>query len=298
MAHKVQRFLPEEAKIKIRENLREYCARFPNLETASNTLKNVGTTTLRNLLNPDFPNISDEMWRNVRAQIGGNSKSDWVYVNTTVVEDLRFVMREMQEEQGFTWAISPGGSGKTVSATMFSKESKNVFHMECDADMSKSDFAIELARAVGMRVNTQRQARRIIMQVCEYLAELENPLLIFDEGDKLRESLFVYFITIYNQLHDVAGILFLSTNYICKRMETGLRLNKPGYQELWSRLGRRFYEVEGNNTNDVLHICMENDLSGERDLQEVKNDAVKADLDLRRVQKKVIATRKKNASKQ
>ncbi len=160
MGHVAQRILPEEVKIKIREDLRAYCDRFPSLEVAANTLKNVGATTLRNMLNPNFPNISDEMWRSVRAQIGaGGSKSEWAYVNTTVVDDLRAVMRDTQEEQGFTWALSPAGSGKTVTAEMFASESRNVFHLQCDADMCKSDFAIELARAVGMRVNTQKKAR-------------------------------------------------------------------------------------------------------------------------------------------
>jgi len=295
MGHVAQRILPEEVKITTRELLRQYCGRFPSLEVAANTLKHVGATTLRNALNPEFTNISDAMWRSIRSQIGGGAKTDWVYVNTTAVEDLRFILRETQAEQGFNWAISPAGSGKTVAATLYAGEAKNVFHVQCDADMSKSDFAIDLARAVGLRVNTQRKARRLIMEVCEYLAELEDPILVFDEGDKLRDIIVAYFITIYNRIHEVAGVIFLSTNYMEKRMEDGLRYNRPGYQELWSRLGRKFYVVDSNNTNDVRHICVENGVTGERDLLTVKNDAVAADLDLRRVQKKVVAIRKKNA---
>jgi hypothetical protein len=295
MAHIAQRLLPEEVKIKIREDLRVYCDRFPSLEVAANTLKNVSASTLRNVLNPNFTNIADAMWRSIRAQIGGGTKSDWVHVNTTVTEDLRFIMRETQQEQGFTWAISPPGSGKTATATMFAGESKNVFHLQCDADMSKSDFAVDLARAVGMRVNSQRKARLLIIEVCEYLAEIENPLLILDEGDKLRDIIIAYFITIYNRIHEVAGVIFLSTNYMEKRMDDGLRRNRPGFQELWSRLGRKFYIVDSNNTNDVLHIAAENGVTDQRDLLTVKNDAIAADLDLRRVQKKVVAIRKKNA---
>ena len=296
MAHVAQRLIPEDVKNKIREKLRQYCGRFPSLDVAANTLRNVGATTLRNMLNPDFTNISDEMWRSVRAQIGGGgSKKEWNYVKMTAHEDLRRVMLDTQLEQGFTWAISPSGSGKTATAKMFIEEEQNAYRVQCDGDMSKSEFAIDLARAVGMRVNTQRGARHLIMKVCEYLAEQETPLIIVDEGDKVRESLISYFITIYNQISDVAGVLFLSTNYIEKRMDTGLRLNKPGYQELWSRLGRKFYVVDGNNTNDVQHMAMENGITTARDLQEVMNDAMRADLDLRRVQKKIIAIRKRNA---
>lgn len=236
------------------------------------------------------------MWRSIRSQIGGSGKTDWVLVNTTAVEDLKFIMKDTQEEQGFTWAVSPAGSGKTVAATLYAAERKNVFHVQCDADMSKSEFAIELARAVGLRVNTQKKARRLIMEVCEYLAELEDPLLIFDEGDKLKDAIICYFITIYNKLSEVAGVLFLSTDYMERRMENGLRYNKPGYQELWSRLGRKFYQVDNNTTNDVQYICVENGLTADKDLQTVKNDAIAAGLDLRRVRKKVVAVRKKNVA--
>ena len=296
MAKTVQRLIATEEKERIREKLMEYRDRFTSIDICANTLKQVSPTTIRNIIGQNYTNISDAMWRSVRSQIGGASKADWVYVNTTAVEDLKFIMGETKEEQGFTWAISPAGSGKTVAATLFMEEHKNVFHVQCDADMSKSDFAIELARAVGLRVNIQKKARRVIMEVCEYLAELEEPLVIFDEGDKLKEGVFAYFITIYNKIHKVAGVLFLSTSYAEKRIETGLKNNWPGYQEIWSRFGRKFYIVDSNTTNDVQYICIENGLSNEGDLKAVKNDAIAADLDLRRVEKKVIAIRKKNAS--
>ena len=296
MAHIAQRVMPEELKDQIREQLIQYRDRFPSIEICANTLKQVSPTTIRNIINQNFTNISDAMWRSVRSQIGGSGKIEWVYVNTTAVDDLKFIMKETQEEQGFTWALSPAGSGKTVAAALYQQERKNVFHVQCDADMSKAEFAIELARAVGLRVNTQKKARRVIMEVCEYLAELEDPLLIFDEGDKLKDNIIAYFITIYNKLHEVAGVLFLSTDYMKKRMEDGLKYNKSGYQELWSRLGRKFYIIDLNTTNDVQYICIENGLSNKDDLQTVKNDAIAADLDLRRVQKKVIALRKKNVA--
>lgn len=290
--------MPSELKDQIREQLIEYRNRFSSVEICANTLKQVSPTTIRNIIGRNFTNISDAMWRNVRSQVGGSGKVEWVCVNTTAVEDLKFIMQETQEEQSFIWAVSPAGSGKSVAAALYQQEHKNVFHAQCDADMSKSDFAIELARAVGLRVNTQKKARRVIMEVCDYLAELEDPLLIFDEGDKLKDDIIAYFITIYNKLHEFAGVLFLSTDYIAKRMEEGLKYNKSGYQELWSRLGRRFYVADNNTMNDVQFVCIENGITADKDLQTVKNDAIAADLDFRRVQRKVLAIRKKNAKAQ
>lgn len=67
------------------------------------------------------------------------------------------------------------------------------------------------------------------------IAFLNNPLIIFDEGDKLTDSVFNYFISIYNRLEGHSGIVFFSTDYIKRRMENGLRYNKKGYKEINSR---------------------------------------------------------------
>lgn len=286
--------MPEESKIAIRESLEKYLERFPSIEAAAITLKGVSASTIRNVRKNDFDNISDEMWRNIRSQIGGSAKTDWVIVNTSALDDLLFVMKETKEEQGFTWAIAPPSSGKTTAATKFQEENRNVFIVKCDKSMTKSDFADELARAVGVRVNTVMNTRSKILRVCDYLRELEEPLLVFDQGDKLKDIMIDFFITIYNHIEDVVGVLFLSTDYAIKRFENGLRYNKDGYQEFWSRLGRKFYMVEPNNINDVQAIAIENGLSKQTDIKKVEKEASEAYLDLRRVKKVVKIIRKKN----
>lgn len=297
MGHVAQRILPEDSKIKIREMLEKYLERFPSIETAANSLSGVSASTIRNVRKNDFANISDEMWRNIRAQVGGTAKTDWVIVRTTALEDLLFVMQETKEEQGFTWAVSPPASGKSTAATRFQEENPNVFVIKCDKGMTKNDFADELAKAVGVRVNTVMNTRSKILRVCEYLRELDNPLLIFDQGDKLRDVMIDFFITIYNHIEDVVGVLFLSTDFAVKKFELGLRYNKDGYQEFWSRLGRKFYFIEANTLNDANAIAIENGISQPGDIKKVEKEAAEAYLDLRRVKKVVKVIRKRNQRK-
>ena len=71
---------------------------------------------------------------------------------------------------------------------------------------------------------------------------LDRPLLVFDEGDKLMDTVFYYFISIYNALEGRCGIIFLSTEYIKRRMSIGLEYDKKGYDEMFSRIGRRFID--------------------------------------------------------
>ena len=108
----------------------------------------------------------------------------------------------------------------------------------------------------------------------------------------MTDSVFNYFISIYNRLEGHAGIIFLSTNYIKRRLENGLRYNKKGYKEIYSRIGRRFFEVKSTTQNDIHAICQANGLTDEAEIKKVLKDAEASENDLRRV-KRCVHSRKR-----
>lgn len=289
--------ITEQAKEEIRQLLEKYVARYGgSRQRAAESLRDVSQTSVRNILAGKFENVSDTFWRNLRGQIATPEANDWVLVNTPVMDDLTFRFREAQEDADWAWAISPPGSGKTVAAKRYVSENPNTFYVQCDEAMAKSTFAIELARAVGLRVNTQRNARAIIMDAVAMLGEMNHPLIIFDEADKLNDCILYFFITIYNHLQDKAGVVFISTDYIARRMDSGLRRGVKGYAELYSRVGSNFYIVDDNQAYDVEAIVRANGLTDERDIDEVVKETVKAGLNLRRTSLKVRKAKKKAAA--
>lgn len=286
--------LTEKDKGEIAELLNSYCERYGSRNAAAQSLRNVGASTVSSVLNGKWKNISDEMWRNIRAQVSDVSNaSDWEIVETPTFTDVTFCFRNAQEEKSMTWLTAAAGSGKTTAAEYYRATNKNVIYLQCDEDMRKSSFAIELARAAGMRINTQKLAREKIMMVIDYISELEDPLLIFDEGDKLPDNVLTYFITMQNRLKSKCGIVFLSTSYMKRRMELGLRCNRKGYQEIESRIGRKFYDAEEPCANDVVAICMANGVTDKAVISKIVNDAEQCSFDLRRAEKKIRAERKK-----
>lgn len=286
--------ISEEKKHDIRNLLNGYCERYGSRNSAALSPKNVSSSTVSSIMNGKWENISDDMWKSIRRQITDSANSsDWEIVETPTFKDVTFCLRNAQEEKGVTWLTAPAGSGKTTAAEVYRAENRDVIYVLCDEDMKKSDFANELGRAAGMRINTQKRAREKIMQVVDFINEMDNPLIVFDEGDKLNDGILHYFITIYNLLRRKAGIVFLSTSYMHRRMELGLRYNKKGYQELESRIGRKFYESEAPGGNDVHAICRANGITDERTIAAIMKDASQCDFDLRRVEKKVRAERKK-----
>lgn len=288
--------ITEEKKHEIRKMLSAYCERYGSRNSAAMSLKNVSASTISSIMNEKWENISEDMWRSVRRQITDSANtSDWQIVETPTFNDVTFCLRNAQDEKGITWLTAPAGSGKTTAAEVYRAENREVIYMLCDEDMKKSDFANELGRAAGMRINTQKRAREKIMQVIDFINEMDNPLIIFDEGDKLNDGILYYFITMYNHLRRKTGIVFLSTSYMQRRMELGIRYNKKGYQELESRIGRKFYESETPTGNDVHAICRANGISDPKTIAAIMKDASLCGFDLRRVERKVRAERKKLA---
>lgn len=289
--------ITSEQKNDLREALRAYIEQKGSIDKAANSLRNISASTLRNILKDDFPHISNEVWRSLRAQVceSAGPGEEWVVVETPVFNDIYSVMNDAQEYQEVHWLIGGAGCGKTTAAREYCKSHKNVFYVLCDEDMHKRDFVLEMGRAMGMRVNTQRRIRDGLLEIITELVETEKPLIILDEADKLPDSVIHYFITLYNRLEDKAGIVLLSTSYMQERIKSGLARNRPGYQEVNSRLGQKFYMAEKNTANEVYAICRANGITDDRQLAAIIKDVERCEFDIRRAKKKVKAVRKQQS---
>lgn len=273
----------------IREALKSYVSRYPSQNKAAGSLKGVGVATVSCIINGKWENISDEMWKKVADQCGGinaNSAEDWQIVETGVYQEISYALKDAQMWKNVTWVVGEAGCGKTTAARIWGQEHKEVFYVLCAEDMYKGEFVREIARTIGIRGEgyTVRELWKVILG---NLIQMDAPLLVFDEADKLTESVFHYFISLYNKLEDKCGVVFMSTDYIKRRIRNGLRYEKPGYKEFYSRIGRKYFEVEDTTPQDVYAICTANGLSERREIDEVMKDAEACSYDLRRVKKSV-----------
>lgn len=226
------------------------------------------------------------MWRNLASQLGTTAATDWQVVETKAFQEMSLVMKDAQTVRNVTWIVGEAGCGKTTTARLYATENSEVFYILCSEDMKKSDFIREIARRIGQRTEGY-SIRELLDRIIDDLIQMEAPLLLFDEADKLPERVFHYFIDLYNRLEDKCGIVFFSTSYIKRRMTMGLRYNKCGYNEIHSRIGRKFYELEPTAPHDVYAICMANGVTDKSHVSGVVKDAEAYDFDLRRVKKNI-----------
>lgn len=293
--------LTTEMKEQVRSALIAYRSNYPTLNRAAESLQGVSSATVSQLCNGKYELISDEMFVRIATQIGFAFDS-WNLHEGKTFKEITFTLSDAQAYKNVTWVVGDAGCGKTTAAIEYRRTHRNVFYILCSEDMRRSDFVREIAKQVGAPTDTTN-LRDMLENAISMISFLGNPLLVFDEGDKLTDSVFNYFISIYNRLEGHAGIVFLSTDYIKRRMEAGLRYNKKGYKEINSRIGRRFFDVSPTEENDIYAICQANNLTDRADIEEVLKDAKRSDNDLRRVkrcihrQKRIIEAKRVNNEK-
>lgn len=288
--------LTKQDKDAIRDALMAYCENFPSRNRASESLQGVSAAVVSQILNTKYESISDDMFSRIAAQIGF-SFEHWTICESENFRLATYVLADTQMYKNVTWMVGDAGCGKTTAAIEFRRTHRNVFYILCSEDMKRSDFVREIAKQVGAPTDSTSNLRDMLDYALGMIGFLQNPLLIFDEGDKLTDCVLNYFISIYNRLEGRAGIVFMSTDYIKRRVDNGLRYNKKGYKEINSRIGRKFFDLNATSRNDVYAICQANGLTGEAEIRRVLKDAETSDNDLRRV-KRVIHAQKRRAEQQ
>lgn len=267
--------------------LRNYCDRYESQNRAANSLKGVSSATISQMLNNNWELIKDEMWRNVASQIGYKDER-WEAVETANFKRMQALLADVKDNSLVMAITGDAGTGKTFAAKHFAENKKQTYLLCCNEYWNRKLFLAELLTAMGRDYNGYTVGE-MMHEAVRALKTQENPLIILDEADKLSDQVLYFFITLYNQLDGECGIVMTATNHLEKRLKRGIKLNKKGYTEIWSRLGRKCIELKGISAADITAICDANGITEARKVDAIIEDS---ESDLRRVKRKIHAVKK------
>lgn len=271
-------------KEQIVEKLKEYITRFESQNKAANSLIGVSSATISQILNNNWELIKDGMWRNVAAQVG-YTETEWVAVETRDFKALTRLMVDAQLNSNVYAITGHAGTGKTFAIRQYATNNRRVHLLQCAEYWNKKMFMQELLAAMG-RDYAGATIGEMMQEIVSELKRQDKPLIVLDEADKLTDQVLYFFITLYNQLEDQTGIILCATNYLEKRIKRGVKLNKKGYNEIYSRIGRKCVELKGLTASDISAICQANGITVTTDIQNVVQDC---ESDLRRVKRSIHA---------
>jgi hypothetical protein len=261
----------ENQKKEIQLLTQQYVATYDSQAKAAASIKDTSEATVIQILKGRFEGISDAMFRNIAKQVGWNERK------STLVETLNFntllLYYSIARDHGETFAVvARAGGGKSYTGKWYANnmKGKNVYYLECAEHWNKKYFLLELLEAMGKNAGGMNIYEMMKLVVSE-LRKQDKPLIIIDEVDKLADNTLLFFITLYNQLHGLCGIVWTSTDAIVKRVDKAVSKNKVGFNEIFSRIGRKFIELPGLNKSELKEICQANGITGEEDINRVLN---------------------------
>lgn len=277
-------------KEEIVAQLRSYVARKGSQKKAANSMDGVSSATINKMLNgTDWETISEEMWRSVAQQTRTKSEG-WQLADTSVHRELSMLLSRAQQDALVAGVIGAAGSGKTETCREYADEHRNVYHITCGEHWNRRTFVSKVLKSMGANV-AGYTINDMMEEVVDALSRADNPLLILDEADKLSDQVLYFFITLYNQLEGRCGIVLCGTQYLKARIARGVRLGKKGFEEILSRLGRRFFELAEIGEEDVALVCVANGIESDAKIRKITKES---ESDLRRVKRSVWAA--KNAA--
>jgi DNA transposition AAA+ family ATPase len=272
--------------------LRVYCERYESQARAAASL-GISGATVSQMLAGNWELISEEMWRKVASGVGVK-ESKWTSVETGPFRDVMSLLDDAHSNSLMMAATGDAGTGKSFACKYYRNNHKRVYMLECETHWNKKRFLSELLQAMGRDGSGCASVSEMVMEAVRLLKGQDGPLLIIDEADKLEDSVLCFFITLYNQLEDECGIVLFATDKLDLRLRKGLRLHKLGYNEVWSRLGRRCVELHGVTAADIVAVCEANGVTEKKHIDRIIENA---DADLRRVKRMVHAIRRNRDSK-
>lgn len=248
----------------------------------------VSAATISQIRAGNWQNIDDKMWLKVGKQLGFQ-QGEWNTVLTRPAHNLRLLLNDAANWSMVYAITGDPGLGKSHIAREFAQRNGHTFHIVCNEFWNKKQFLQELLATMGTDPSGM-SAHDMINKIVDVVLGLENPLIIIDEADKLNDGALYLFITLYNKLEDKCGIVLMATDHLEKRINKGRRLNRKGFKEIFSRLGRKFINLPPIEEKDVDAVCKANGIDSTVFIKQIWNDS---EGDLRRVKRKIHALRHK-----
>ena len=278
--------ITEVEKKQISEQLRAYCDQKGSQNKAAASLNGVSSATVSKILSGQWATIADDMWRSIAGQIGaGKTSEGWQLVPTRAYQAMTFTLESAQRDSLVMAVIGEAGSGKTEAIKTYTAGGRNVYHLVCSEYWNRRTFMAKVLQSMGVTYSGSTVAD-MMDTIVDTLKRKDSPLMVLDEADKLSDQVLYFFISLYNQLEGRCGIIMTATRYLKARIEKGLRLNRKGYAEIYSRIGRKFVELPLLNSEDVAAVCVANGITDAKAINSIVNEA---DGDLRRVKRSVWA---------
>lgn len=240
----------------------------------------ISNASVSNMIAGKWDSISDAMWRKVQAIL--RIDFDWNIAETFNYTEIITLLEKSKKEKLTVGISYDAGAGKSQAYIDFDRLNHNVIYVECKNYWKTKSYAKNLLNAAGMEA--EGTLEQMVDTFIGHVMGLENPVIIIDQMDKLKDGAFDLFMDMYNDLFRCCSFFVSGVPALKKRILRGAKNDKIGYREVFSRLHKNFVTLADVDLEDVTAICQANGLTDEEEISLIFNQC---DGDLRIVRKDV-----------
>lgn len=240
----------------------------------------VSDGTISSIVNGNWKHISPEMWRRIKVKL--RIYFNWAHFETGCTKKISKLMMSAQQKHLTIGFSHSAGRGKSQSFKRYMNKYKNVIYVECNRTMNMKMLIQALLLDAGR--NTDGTTHQLKKELIKHVAGLEIPMIVMDQFDKLKDGPFDLFMDLYNELFGGCAFVISGVEALKERVKRGVNLKKIGYEEIWSRLNRKWIPLPETTYSDVEGICHVN---GVTDVEEIRTFFETCEGDIRRVRQDV-----------
>lgn len=226
------------------------------------TALNVNAAYITHIVKGELDKVSEAQWQRIALATNYNPQS-WVMVPCVNTHVMNRYLTDAKAQGMMLAVASPAGSGKTSYARHYTQKhrTEGVYMLECGVWRAKS-YLKALCTALGIYTDNahNRTADYYMEKAVEFLNSraAQQPLLILDEFADLKPCAFASMKTLYNRLEDRVGIVMMATEHMEQEIDRGVARKRKGYDEVSSRLGRKFLKLYGMRKTEVIAAAKAN----------------------------------------
>lgn len=231
------------------------------------TFCNVSPAVISQVKENKYEVKGNDMWLKIGLKLGWhpNTKTgirDWVTVETRDCRSIAAMVMDAKNNSLFLAVAECAGIGKSESLKhcVAMLGGHDVFYIRC-MDWGKKEFMERLCRTLGIGIGSgYKNPNDLLDLVIEFFQNRagQKPLLIVDEANKLKDAALRCIIPMYNECEDYLGVVLAGPDDLERNIVTGVRYQRRGFDEIYSRFGRTFIKLVGSTLNDVVAICKAN----------------------------------------
>lgn len=240
----------------------------------------ISSATISQMLNNKWALIAERMWR--RVVVALKIDFSWRTAETKNFKMLISLLNNCKERSMSVGVSHNAGAGKSHAYTHFERLADNSFYIECKTFWTRKNYMKNVLQNCGLANDGSIEA--MVDRLTDHLEGLEKPILIIDQLDKLNDSSLDLFMDFYNVLDGYCAFVVSGVPALKKRILRGCQLDKTGYQEFYSRIGRKFIHLDDVTLEDVAMVCEVNGVTDEEAVNHIFNTS---EGDLRRVKREV-----------